>query len=259
MPPRDRVKSQSKISDFIHSLISTNLGRYILFLFAMSFVVNIASPYFTVYQLQDLKFSYLSLAALETVSSVATIIAITHWGQSADRGGNLKMMYLASALIPLVPLLWILSTNLVYLGFIQAFSGFAWAGFNLCSVNYLYDATTQENRTRYLAYFNAGNGIAAGLGALLGGFVAPYIPALRGYQILSLFLVSGLLRGVVSIAFLPGIKEVRKVSKIPAAELFHIMMGGRPVNRRISHRRSTHLHRYEPVPEESGKSTSEKT
>lgn len=251
MPLQKSVEKAAGLKDFVRSLNATNLGRYMLFLFAMSFVVNIASPYFTVYQLRDLRLSYLSFAILETVSSLATLIAITYWGRGADRAGNLKMMYLASALIPLVPLLWIVSTNLVYLGFIQAFSGFAWAGFNLCSVNYLYDATTSENRTRYLAYFNSGNGLAAGLGALLGGYLASHMPALMGYQILSLFVISGVLRGVVSLAFLPGIKEVRKVSNVPAAELFHIIMGGRPVNRRISHRRSTHFHHHEPPIQET--------
>lgn len=247
-----QTEVRSKISDFVRGLPATNLGKYMFFLFAMSFVVNIASPYFTVYQLRDLKFSYLSFAALETLSSLATLFTITHWGRAADRAGNLKMMYLAAALIPLVPLLWIVSSNLAYLGLVQVFSGFAWAGFGLCSVNYLYDATTRENRTRYLGYFNAGNGMAAGLGALLGGYLAAHLPAFRGYQILTLFLISGILRGTVSIVFLRGLKEVRKVSELPAAELFHIMMGGRPVNRRISHRRISHFHHHEAAVEKPG-------
>ncbi|MDO8491398.1 MAG: MFS transporter [Dehalococcoidia bacterium] len=247
MPGQDKVEERMKASEFTHGLVSTNLGRYMLFLFAMSFAVNIASPYFTVYQLRDLKFSYLTFAILETASSVATIFAITHWGRAADKGGNLRIVRLSAGLIPLVPLLWLVSTSPVYLGVVQVFSGFAWAGFNLCTVNYLYDATTSENRTRYLAYFNAGHGIAGGLGALAGGYLAPHLPYFLGYQVLTLLLVSGLLRAAVSLAFLPGIQEVRKVSAIPAAELFHILMGGRPVNRRISHRRFPHLHYQEPV------------
>jgi MFS family permease len=122
----------------------------------------------------------------------------------------------------------------------------AWAGFNLCSVNYLYDATGTENRTRYLAYFNCGNGLAAGLGALLGGYLITHMPALRGYQILSIFLISGVLRGVAAIIFLPGLREVRRVSTVPAAELFHILTGGRPVDRRMSHRRFSLFHHHEP-------------
>ncbi len=255
-PTEARGEAESRLTEFVRGLPSTNLGKYMIFLFAMSFVVSIASPYFAVYQLRDLKFSYLAFAALETVSSVATLLTIRHWGRAADRAGNLKMMYLASALIPLVPLLWAVSSNLAYLGLVQAFSGFAWAGFSLCSVNYLYDATARETRTRYLGYFNAGNGMAAGLGALLGGYLATHLPAFRGYQILSLFLISGILRGAVSIILLRRLKEVRRVSDIPAAELFHIMMGGRPVNRRISHRRTSHFHDHEPAEGKTDKPSS---
>ncbi|MBF8304157.1 MAG: hypothetical protein HW399_532 [Dehalococcoidia bacterium] len=72
-----------------------------------------------------------------------------------------------------------------------------------------------------------------------------------GYQILGLFLVSGVLRGIVALVFLHGLKEVRKVSQLPAAELFHVMMGGRPVNRAISHRRTSHFHFHESPPEKT--------
>lgn len=233
--------------EFVSALPSTNLGRYMLFLFAMSFAVNIASPYFTVYQLRDLKFSYLTFAVLETASSLAMVFAITHWGRLADRAGNFKMLALASALIPLVPLLWLLGTNPIYLGLVQIFSGFAWSGFNLCTVNYLYDATASGQRTRYLAYFNAGNGLATGVGAMLGGYLAPHLPTVMGYHTLTLFLISGIARGAVTVIFLPQIREVRKVSKLSATELFHLLTGGRPINRRISHRRDIRVHPHEPA------------
>ena len=245
-PLKTKPQEQSKTGDVARGLISSNLGRYMLFLFCMSFAVNIASPYFAVYQLQDLKLSYFAFAALGTVSSVATLVTITRWGRAADRIGNLKVMFITGALIPLVPLLWLLTKDLVILGIIQAFSGLAWAGFNLCSVNYLYDATGNGNRTKYLAYFNCGNGLAAGAGALLGGYLITHTPALLGYQVLSIFLISGILRGAASIIFLPKLREVRKVTMVPAAELFHILTGGRPVDRRMSHRRFTLLHHHEP-------------
>jgi MFS family permease len=62
-------------------------------------------------------------------------------------------------------------------------------------VNYLYDATTGDDRTKYLAYFNCGNGLAAGIGALLGGFLVTHMPVLRGSQVLSIFLISGIFTG----------------------------------------------------------------
>ena len=163
---------------------------------------------------------------------------------------------MTSCLIPLVPLFWLFSKNLAYLGIVQAFSGLAWAGFNLCSVNYLYDATAAGERTKYLGYFNCGNGLAAGLGALLGGYLMTHVPAFNGYQVLTVFLISGVLRATAALVFLPGLKEVRKVSTVPAAELFHILTGGRPADRRFSHRRFSHIHHHEPATSESSKSGS---
>jgi MFS family permease len=247
MPLMNDVPKPSKSGNFVRELTTTNLGRYMLFLFCMSFAVNIGSPYFAVYQLHDLKQSYFTFAALGTISSVATLLTITRWGKVADRVGNLKVLLVAGALIPFIPLLWLISTNLVVLGFVQAFSGLAWAGFNLCSVNYLYDATSGDDRTKYLAYFNCGNGLAAGVGALLGGFLVTHMPVLRGSQVLSIFLISGILRGAASLIFLPRLKEVRRVSTVPASELFHILTGGRPVDRRLSHRRFSLIHHHEPV------------
>jgi MFS family permease len=247
MPHNNTVQPASKANNFVKELTSTNLGRYMLFLFSMSFAVNIASPYFAVYQLHDLNQSYFTFALLGTVSSVATLLTMTRWGKVADRVGNLKVLLVAGALIPFIPLLWLISTNLAVLGLVQAFSGLAWAGFNLCSVNYLYDATTGSDRTKYLAYFNCGNGLAAGMGALLGGFLVTHMPVLKGSQVLSIFVISGVLRGAASLIFLPRLKEVRRVSTVPASELFHILTGGRPVDRRLSHRRFSLIHHHEPV------------
>ena len=210
----------------------------------MSFAVNIAGPYFTLYELRDLGMSYFTFVVLEAVSAVATLLAVTHWGRTADRIGNRRILLLTSLLIPFVPLLWIPSSNLVYLGVIQVFSGLAWAGFNLCSINYLFDATHEGNRTRYLSYFNAGMGLTAGMGALVGGYILHMLPSLHGSAILCLFLISGLLRLVISLAFMPRVKEVRKVSGLPAAQLFHILIGGRPVHRRGVHRRPFLFHQH---------------
>jgi len=135
---------------------------------------------------------------------------MTRWGRAADRIGNLKVMFVTGAMVPLIPLFWLVSTNLVYLVIVQVFSGLAWAGFNLCSVNYLYDATGAEDRTKYLAYFNCGNGLAAGAGALPGGLSDYPHAGFNGISGVEHLPDSGILRGATSLIFLPRLKEVRK-------------------------------------------------
>jgi MFS family permease len=66
VPQKEKPVQQASSGSFIRNLFSSNLGRYMLFLFSMSFAVNIASPYFAVYQLHSLKQSYFVFAALGT-------------------------------------------------------------------------------------------------------------------------------------------------------------------------------------------------
>jgi MFS family permease len=238
-----RVSRSAAVS--MRGLWTSNLGRYMLFLFAMSFAVNLSGPYFTVYLLRDLGVSYLMFTVLHALNPLANLVAVTFWGRAADKAGNLKMIFLASVLVPSAPLLFALTSDLHFMALVQVLSGIAWAGFNLCTVNYLYDATTPENRTRVLSWYNAGNGLAVGLGAFTGGYLAPILPELRGSAYVTLFIISGSLRVLVPLAFLPFLREVRRVSHLSATELFHVLMGGRPVHGKMAHKRFHLIHHHE--------------
>ncbi len=225
---------------FTRELFTTNLGRALLYFFAVSFVVNLASPYFTPYMLRDLKFNYLTFTLLEMATIVGSVLSVTQWGAVADRAGNRRMLQVSGALIGVVPLLWLFSSNVYWLAFAQLYSGVVWAGFNLVSVNFIYDATAPEGRIAYLGYFNAGVGLAVATGALAGGVLLHYLPQVNGSAMLSIFLVSGVLRLLVGAVFLPRIQEVRRVRETKAAELFHILLGGSTVHRPSHHGRIFH-------------------
>lgn len=225
---------------FVSQLPRTNLGKTFLYLFGVNFVVNLAGPFFAPYMLRELKMDYLTYTVLDTLSIVATVWAVTHWGAAADRVGNRKLLAATGILISLVPLVWLVSGNVFYLAVVELFTGFAWAGFNLVSTNFVYDATSAHNRTAYLAYYSAGASIASGLGALAGGLLIPYVPAFMGSTILTMFILSGALRLLVALVFVPRIQEVRRVRQIPATELFHILLGGRSVHQPASHGRAHH-------------------
>lgn len=195
--------------DLAGSLTSSNLGRFITYASLMSFATYVASPFFAVYMLRDLKFDYLAYAIITAAASLASLVFLAFWGTRTDRLGNVKVLRVASILIPLVPLLWIASHRLYYLIPVQILSGFAWSGFTLASTNFVYEASAPEDRTRYIALFNAMNAGAMGLGALVGGYLASHLPPLLGYNLLMLFLVSGLLGLLLAVTMLRHISEVR--------------------------------------------------
>ena len=91
------------------------------------------------------------------------------WGRIADRFGNLRVLKRTALLIPLVPFLWFLtffmghlnSTALIaYLLAVEFMSGMVWAGFNLSSATFIYDAVTKQRVAICVAYYNILNGIA---------------------------------------------------------------------------------------------------
>jgi MFS family permease len=229
--PAFKVKKEDYFNflDFIKRLRQSNFAKFVLFISALVFCVNIASPFFSVFMLRDLKFNYLTYTILVTTVSIAQIFTFDRWGRHADRTGNLKVIKFTSFFIASLPFWWVINQRPAYLVFAQLVSGFAWAGFNLCATNFIYDAATPEKRTRCIAYFNVCIGLATCLGALLGGYLVNILPRFGGYRLLSLFILSSALRFLAIFIFSGKIKEVRPIEAISSRDLFYSVVGIKPI------------------------------
>ena len=209
---------------FFLRLKKSNFAKFVLFVSAMNFSVNLAAPYFAVFMLKDLSFDYLTYSAVTFIAPLTLFLSVRRWGQHADKVGSLKVLQLTSRCFPLIPLLWIVGQTPWYLLMVETFAGFLWAGFNLCAANFIYDAASPQKRTRCIAYFNVVNGFALSCGALLGGFIVRYLPPLFGYKFLMLFFISAILRIAVAWTMPRMIKEVRHVDHISSLDLFFSMI-----------------------------------
>jgi MFS family permease len=229
--PRLTVKPNARftLQDFLSRMRTSNFAKFSLFVAAMSFTVNLAGPFFSVYMLRELKFDYLTYVIVNTTPLIAMLLSLTAWGKHTDSAGSMRVISLTSFLIPTLPLMWLISSDKIYLVLIQAISGFAWAGFNLATSNFIFDAVSEEKRVRCIAYFNLLNGLGVFFGSILGGWVAARLPFLLGSQLLTLFLVSGILRIVVRSFFLPKLHEVKPVEKITNTTLFVTVTGIKPL------------------------------
>ncbi len=212
-PPLE-VKQEHYFSfgEFIRRLPVGNFGKYVIFHSFFNFSVFLASPFFPVFMLRDLGFSYMTYTIVTTAVPLASILAVSYWGRRADSLGNRRVIGICSLVISVLPALWLLSRNVYFLIGIQISAGLFWAGFNLCSSNFIYDSVIPEKRTRCISYFNTFNGLAVCAGNLLGGFLATHIPPVCGYQLLTLFALSACLRIMVSTIVLRRVKEVRKIA-----------------------------------------------
>lgn len=227
-PFKFNKESYFSFLDFVLRMRESNFARFVIFAASMQFCVNLASPFFSVFMLRDLKFSYLTYTVLITAVSLAQILTINRWGRHADRVGNVKVMKFTSLLIASLPLWWIPWQNPFYLVFAQVLSGFAWAGFNLCAVNFIYDAVTPQKRVRCIAYFNVFVGVATCMGALCGALLINVLPRIFNYRILSLFLLASLCRFIAVFTLSGKIKEVRHIEDISSRNLFYSVIGLKP-------------------------------
>jgi MFS family permease len=214
---------QASIWQLSKTLGSTNIGKFIVFNALLIFTTNLASPFFSVYMLSDLKFNYLTYFIATAIPTLVTLLCIPFWGKIVDRNGNVKVLRVTMLFIPLLPILWLVSKSPYYLCGVQVLSGFAWAGCNLAVSLFLYVATRAENRTRYIALNNVLMFAGVSLGAFLGGILAPHVPLVLRNNLLTIFLISGVARILVVSIFLPRISEVRPVTEASVSE---ILFGG---------------------------------
>jgi len=215
--------------DFIKRMKESNFAKFVLFVASISFAVNMSGPFFAVFMLRDLNLSYVTYTVIVIAATISTLVSMGIWGRHADIVGNIKVIRLTSFFIPIIPVLWLFSQNIAYLIIIQIFGGYVWAGYNLSVFNFVYDAVMPEKRTRCVSYFNVINGTAICCGALLGGLLAKNLPPILGHRLLTLFLLSGVLRAAFSMVMLPMIKEVRHVEHIKSIDLFFSVIRLRPI------------------------------
>ncbi|HSC93433.1 MAG TPA: MFS transporter [Burkholderiales bacterium] len=219
LPPLERLLERVHGSDF---------GRFALFVAFMNLAVAIASPFFTLYMLRDLDFSYLEFTAATAFGVLMQFAALNLWGRLSDVFGNLRVVQVTSIVFPALPVLWVLFPNFWAILVFQFIGGIVWAGFSLAAGNFLYDVALPEKRAAYSAVHQALSNTAVFAGALLGGFLATHAPRelqIGGYTFVfasGLWLAlcaSSVARAVVIAVFLRGLRETRLVRPISPTAL----------------------------------------
>ncbi|MDH4107133.1 MAG: MFS transporter [Gammaproteobacteria bacterium] len=242
--------------DWWQRLRESNAVRFSIFFAMMQFAVAIASPFFTVYMLRDLQFTYLHFTLNTGTAILAQFLTLSQWGRISDVFGNRRILAVTSLFIPLTPMLWTLSTNVWYLVALQALSGFSWAGFSLSAGNFIYDLISPQRRATYLAVHNILANVGIFSGAVLGGFLAIVMPTQFSVfgigvtwlsSLYGVFIVSTMARALVALVLLPRLREVRSVRPISLSQvIFRVtrmnalaglmfeIVGSRPKNDRQS-------------------------
>lgn len=229
-PPLDSFREKFYLTEFYRQFKKSNFFRFVIYSSLISFSVQVSAPFFAVYMLHDLHFSYLQYMSVSGTAVLSQYLTYLYWGNFSDRFGNRMVLKITGLLLPALPILWLFTTNFYFILMIQVFSGFVWAGFSLSVAIFIFDAVSPEKRAPCIAVYSTLNGLGIFFGALTGGLFASLFPSSimlfhTTYHLTSnlmfLFLISGTLRLLVYLTFLPGIQEVREVEAFSLRRAFY--------------------------------------
>jgi MFS family permease len=236
---RDHDSAYFSFFDFVRATPRSNFAQFTFTVALMNGTAQIAGPFFAVYMLRDLHWSYLQFTINMAVFLLAQTLFVRWWGSISDRHGNRSVLVATSWLMPLLPLLWIFSQNYFVLLLAQVLSGACWSGFNLAAGNFVYDAVTQAKRARVFSYYNLLNGLfSVGGAVLIGAPLAEHAPSVfhlgpvRITLISSLpvvFFVSAAARALAARAMLPRFREVREIEPISTVRILWRLGVGQPL------------------------------
>lgn len=216
-----RKKDDMQLKKFVlEKMTSTPFGKFVLYNSLLKLVVAISSPFFAVYMLRNLGLSYLWFILITVASVGFQLIFMPLMGKISDRFGNVVLMRICSSIMFLIPFSWFMTslfqselTIKLYLLIIPSLiGGFTWAGYDLATNNYVYDAIKARRRGYALSFLNLFGGIGTFLGALIGSLIAGLSLSFMN-SILLIFLVSGIGRFLVPAIGLRHLEEVRPVKK----------------------------------------------
>jgi MFS family permease len=207
---------------------SRNFRRFLLFSGLMHAAVLIAGPFFVVYMLRDLHWSYLGYGTWLAAGILGQLVTLGAWGQFGDRFGNKALLAVTGRMVPFLPMLYLVSTDLSFLLVVNFLGGVTWGGLALGLQNYVFDAVQPRDRAKAVATYSTINALGWCLGALAGSWLVNALPsrvavAHLSFQFTSnlplVFFISGILRLLVSTSLLRSFQEARTVEQAALHQL----------------------------------------
>ena len=238
--PTAHQEAQQGFRGFFRLSATKDFRRFLLFSGLMHASVLIAGPFFVLYMLQDLQLSYIGYGGWLAAGLLGQLLTLQAWGQFGDRFGNKSLLSITGFTVPILPMLYLVSTNLGFLLAVNFLGGVIWAGLALGLQNYVFDSVRPEERAKAVALYSTVNAIGWSVGALLGSWLVESLPARIEWAGVILqpasnlpfvFFLSGVLRLLVSSSLLGTFHEARQVERIPGPQLLWELPLVKPIAR----------------------------
>lgn len=204
--------------DFLYFCVATS---------AFGGAAAMSGPFFAVWYLRDLHFNYLTVAVAHACTVLGSIAFIKFWGRMVDNFGTSKVIWVSGLMATVIPLPYLFFSEPHQIWLANLYSGATWSGYNMALFNHILNATDTRQRNHFIAFGTLVGGVLGFGFTLLGGFLATRLPALNGYTLRSLFLLSACLRLVICLAAFRGIREYREALPRRRSDVLLELPGGR--------------------------------
>jgi MFS family permease len=216
-------------------LRDTNFRRFILFYLCWGASVNIAGPFFVVFMLQELRFSYTLVAILTATTALCSIIGMRFWGQMTDRFSAKPVSLLGGIGAASLPGLWLLTAVLPpwgVLAFSHIVGGLSWSALNLNLNTLLLGLSPRQERSIYLSVYASLTGLTTAVAPIVGGLLGKMLREgtvplpLWANPYLCLFALSCVCRMLSLLLF----RRVREPREVPLERLLLVFGNLRTLN-----------------------------
>lgn len=190
--------------------LEPNFLRFLLYISFWVFAVNVGSPFFNLFLLDNLDIDVSWVTIYGSIGAAANLLMMVVWGKLADRVGNRPLMVLVGVLVALTPLLWVgigadAVSLWVWFPLLHLLMGGTQAAIDLCTNNLQMDVAPLRNQSKYFAIAAAVAGVSGALGTTVGGFLAS-VPGFGGLP--AVFALSAVVR-LLALLPLVAVRENR--------------------------------------------------
>jgi MFS family permease len=203
------------------ALKDPNLVMFLLYFALWGFAVNLSTPFFNLYMLDNLDVDITWVTLFSSIYTGANMLMMLVWGRLSDRFGNRPILLCAGIAVAIIPLFWLLtgfeqvrSQLWIYLAVFHLIFGGMWSAIDLCNNNLQIGITPIQHHATFFAIVAAVAGVSGALGTTVGGFL---VQSDLYEGVLGVFSLSAMLR-LVALIPLIFVDEQRSVTS-PAARL----------------------------------------
>jgi len=151
---------------------SPGFAGLVISAFVWNLAIQVAAPFFNVYLVDQLGGTTATVGVMGSITSLFALLGQIVFGAWVDKKGTIWVQWVSGFPIVLLPLGWMMATEVWHIGVINAVGGLLWAGYNLSNFNLLLELTPDEQRPRAVALFQTVVFGSAFIGPLLGGYLA---------------------------------------------------------------------------------------